>query len=90
MDAGVVEAADVAASHAEEHRSNLDVGYLLGLNDGVTHILLGEGDVDDLPLAYAPGFRLAKADDVDDLVFAHFPHGNTHLGGADLEANDDL
>ena len=87
---GVVETADVAAGDTEEHRANLDVRHLFRLNDGVAHILLGQGNVDDLPLADAPGFRLAKADDVDRLASAHFPHGNTHLGGANLEANDNL
>ena len=90
MDAGIVEATDMAAGDAEVHRANLDVGHLLRLDDGVAHILLDQSDVDNLPLADAPGFRLAEADDVDRLASAHLPHCDAYLRGADLEANDDL
>ena len=75
----VVKTADVAAGDAEEYRSNLDVRHLLGLDDGVTHVLLGQSNVNDFTLANAAGLGLAKADNVDGLVFAHFPHSNTHL-----------
>ena len=43
MHAAIVEAADVAAGHAEINVADFHVGHLLGLDDGVAHVLLGLG-----------------------------------------------
>ena len=43
MHAAVVEAADVAAGHAEINVADFHVGHLLGLDNGVAHVLLGLG-----------------------------------------------
>ena len=42
MHAAIVEAAQVAAGDAEIDAADFDIGHLLGLDDGVAHVLLGQ------------------------------------------------
>ena len=53
MHAAIVEAADVPAGHAEINAADFHVGHLLGLDDGVAHVFLGQRGVRDLALAHA-------------------------------------
>ena len=87
--ATIVEAAHVAASDPEINAANFDIGHLLGLDNGVTHVLLGYGSVRDFALAHTPGAGLAEADDVQGAVGAQFADHGTDLGGADFQTNND-
>ena len=89
MHAAIGEAADVPAGDAEIDAADFRVGHLLGLDDGVAHVLLGLRGIDDLALADAAGPRLADADDVEGASGVHFADDRAHFGGADFEANDD-
>src|SRR5205809_6027734 len=60
MKAAVVEAANVPATDAQIDAADFDVGHLLGLDDGVPDILLGEGEVDNLALAHTARFALTE------------------------------
>ncbi len=42
MNAVIVEAADVVAGDAQIDAADFDIGHLLGLDDGVAHVLLGQ------------------------------------------------
>ena len=64
MGAAIVEAADVAAGHTEINAANFHVRHLLGLDNGVAHVLLGGGRVGDLALAHAARAGLAQPNDV--------------------------
>ena len=68
MHAAIVEAADVAAGDAEIDAADFHIGHLLGLDDGVAHVLLGQRRVGDFALAHAARARLAEADDVQRAV----------------------
>ena len=50
MDAMIVEAADVAAGDAEIDAADFHVGHLLGLDDGVADVLLGQCGSEISPL----------------------------------------
>ena len=89
MHAAIVEAADVAAGHAEIDVADFHVGHLLGFDDGVAHVLLGLGRVRDLALAHAARARLAKADDIQRAVGALLAHDGADLRRADFQADDD-
>ena len=60
----IVEAAQVAARHAEVNTPDLDIGHLLRFDDGVAHVLFGQRRVGDFAFANAAGARLAEADDI--------------------------
>ncbi len=53
MHATVVEATDMRTGHAEINATDLHIGHLLGLDDGVARTFLGKGRVHDLALAHA-------------------------------------
>ena len=89
MHAAIVEAADMPAGHAEIHAANLHVGHLLGLDDGVAHVLLGLGRVGDFAFAHAPRSRLAEADDVQCAVGAPFANDGADFRRADFQTDND-
>src|SRR5262245_1242972 len=89
MDAAVAEPADVAAGHAEINAADLDIGHLLGFDDGVAHVFGGDGSIGDLAFAHSAGTGLADADDVEHTAGIDFADHGTDFGGADFEANDD-
>ena len=72
MNAMIAEAANVIAGDAEIDAADFDVGHLLGLDDGVADILLGQGRFGDLALAHAAGAGLADADDVEGVAGVDF------------------
>ena len=64
MHTAIGEAPDVPAGHAKINAADFHVRHLLGFDDGVAHVFLGQGGIGDFPLANAPGTGLANADDV--------------------------
>src|SRR5436853_7433191 len=64
MHAPVVESTQMPASDTEMDAANLDIGHLLGLNDGVPNILFGQRRVANLTFAHTTRARLAQANDV--------------------------
>src|SRR6266850_1691003 len=64
MDATIIKATQMATGNTEVNATDLDVGHLLGFNDGVTDVFLGHLGIGDLTFANASGACLAKADDV--------------------------
>ncbi len=60
----IIEAANVAAGHAEIDAADFDVGHLLGFDDRQAHVFLHHRSVRDLALAHTAGAALAKADDI--------------------------
>ncbi len=89
MDAVVVEAADVVAGDAQIDAADFDVGHLLGLDDGVADVLLGQGGVGDFAFADAAGAGLAEADDVEGAGGVDLAGHDADFGGADFQADDD-
>ena len=61
-------------------------GQMVGLPDGLDRRL----DVDDDALAEAARRRLAEADDVERSAFGDLGDDGDHLGGADVETDDEL
>jgi hypothetical protein len=62
---------------------------LLGLNDGVAHVLLGQARLRDLAFAHAARAGLPDADQVERVAGGHFTNDRADLGGADLQADND-
>ncbi len=89
MHAAVVEAAQVAAGDAEIDAADLDIGHLLGLHNGVAHVLLGRRRIGDFAFAHAARARLAQADDVERAIGAEFADHGADLGRADFQSDDD-
>ena len=88
-DAARIQAGEMSPGHAEIHAGDLDVGGLLRLDDGVANILGGLIVVHDFALAHAPGGAVAQADDVERASLVHLADDDAHLGGANVEADDD-
>jgi hypothetical protein len=85
-----VEAAHVAAGDAGVDRVDLAVGHQLGFLDRALDRLHGGFDVDDHALLQAARWLAAHADDLDRAVGRDLAHQRHHLGGADVEPDDDV
>ena len=88
MKAAIVEATNVRAGDAEINAANLDVGHLLGFNDGIANVLLGEIEIDDFALADAARFRLAETNDAERTSFVHLANDGADFRSADIEADN--
>ena len=89
-DAVGVEAAHVAAGDAGVHRVDLAAGHELGFLHGALDRLHRRLDVDDHALLQpARGLR-AQAEQLDHPVRADLADQRDDLGGADVEADDEI
>ena len=70
-------------------RRDLAAGHVLGLVDRLLDRRDGRVDVDDVAAAQPLRRRGADADDVD-AVLGHLTRDAGDLGGADIEADNDL
>lgn len=89
-DAVRVETANVAARNTGKDRVDLAAGHQLRLFDSALNRLHGRLDVHDhATLQTARGLR-ADADDFDAVVGGDLAHQRHHLGGADVQSDDEL
>jgi hypothetical protein len=88
MKAAIVETADVWTGDAEINAANFHIGHLLGLDDRIADVFLGEIEVDNFPLAHAAGFRLAEADDAERAGFVDFADDGAYFGSADIQPDN--
>ena len=88
-DAVRVQPAHVRAGDRRVHGRDLAAGHVLGLVDRLLDRLHGRVDVDDVAAAQAFRRRRSDADDID-AVLGHLAGDAGDLGGADIEADDDL
>ena len=77
MDAAIIEAAQVAARHPQIDAANFDIGHLLGFDNGLADVLLGQRRVGNFTFARAAGARLAQADDIQRAVSGQFANHGT-------------
>jgi hypothetical protein len=85
-----VQAPHVAAGDAGIDRVDLAVGHQLGLLDRALNRLHGGFDVHHHALLQAARGLRAHADDLDGTLWGDLPDQGEHLGGADIEAHDDV
>ncbi len=84
-----IAALDVAAGDRGIDRSDLAAGHHVGFLDGALDRLHRGFDVHDDAAAHAARFVRADADHFDRLVRGVFTNQRGHLGGADVEADDE-
>ncbi len=85
-----IEAAHVAAGDAGVDRVDLAVRHQLGLLDRALDRLHRRLDVDDHALLQAARRLAAHADDLDRTVGRDLADQREHLGGADVQSDDDV
>src|SRR6185437_16513834 len=85
-----IEAPHVTAGDAGEHGVDLAAGHELGFLHGALDRLHCRLDVDDHALLQAPRGLRAEAQHFDTAVDADFADQRHHLGGADVEAHDEI
>ena len=74
---------------ADERRTHLEAGELLGGLDGARDGLDGAVDVDDDALAQPIGGRLAEADDIETAVAGDLADEDADLRRADVDGDQD-
>ena len=92
MHAAIIETTYVRTGDTEINVPDLDIGHLLGLDDGIADVLLGLGRINDLAFAHTAGARLAEADDVQAAagrVGVSFADDGAYLGRADFQTDND-
>ncbi len=89
MHAAIVESANVSAGDTQINIADFHIGHLLGLDDGVAHVLLGLRCVHDLALAHAARTRLAETDDIQRAIGVLFANDGADFGRADFQTDDD-
>ena len=83
-----VEARDVRAGDAGEHRVNLAAGHELGLLDRALDRLHRGLDIHHHALLHAARRVVPDADDLDLARGANLGHDREHLGSTDVEAHN--
>src|SRR5581483_2362449 len=87
--AAVVKAAQMPARHAQVHAADLDVGHLLGLDNGMPYIFFAEGGIANLAFANTARARLTQADDVQGAIRVEISNDRANLRGPNFQADDD-
>src|SRR5262245_33624155 len=87
MEPAVVETANMAAANAEINAADFHVGHLLGLNNGISYIFLGNIEINDLPFADAAGSRLAETDNAQHAGIIQFANNGANFGCSNIQAD---
>ncbi len=90
MNPVIVEAANMIAGDSQVNAADFDIGHLLGFDDGVADVLLGQGGLGDFAFAHAARAGLAHADDVESAAGIDFADYGANLGGANFQSDDDV
>src|SRR5882724_7122138 len=88
MHSAIIEPTEMTARNPEVNTSNLDVGHLLRLNNGLAHILFSQRRIGNFPFADATRAGLAQSDDVKRTLGVEFADDRAHFGRADFQPNN--
>jgi len=80
----------VVAGDAGVHALDLAVGDQLGFFQGLLDAVHRGLDVDHRAALEAVGWRHAQARELEAAILLHLGHGHHDLGGADVQAHDDV